>query len=108
MNEKNHVLMFKASADTLFRMKDYTSATILYFKTWFALHDYLLLKKLGITPKDHAERFRLLERAFPDEYLALDKEYTTYRDTYSRIISAEDCRRVREVVVHALEHHGIV
>ena len=43
--------MFKKSADNIFKEKDYTSATILYFKTWFAVQDFFLLKEIGQSPK---------------------------------------------------------
>jgi len=71
---KEQILIFKKSADSLFNQKDYTSATILYFKTWFAIQDYTLLEKVGQSPKDHGERFRLLEKSFPKSYINLDKE----------------------------------
>jgi hypothetical protein len=81
MLTKQQIQQFKKSADALYDLKDYTSATILYFKTWFAIQDYILLDKIGQSPKDHTERFRLLEKNFPDAYRELDKEFSTYRDT---------------------------
>ncbi|MFH1440394.1 MAG: hypothetical protein ABIG89_07530 [Candidatus Woesearchaeota archaeon] len=98
MISKDQILMFRKSADTLYIAKDYTSATILYFKTWFALQDFVLLNKLGQSPKDHNERFRLLEKHFPDVYRELDKEFSTYRDTYSKIMDEEDCERIKNIV----------
>ena len=99
--------MFKTSADTLYHAKDYTSATILYFKAWFALQDFILLRKLGYSPKDHGERFRLLEKEFPDSYVELDKEFSTYRDTYSKVVDREDCDRIRKIVENEIDIHGI-
>lgn len=77
MITKEQILVFKKSADTLFESKDYTSASILYFKTWFAVQDFILLEKIGSSPKDHRERFRMLEKEFPNTYLNLDKEFST-------------------------------
>lgn len=61
---KEQLITFKKSADNIFNTGDFTSATILYFKTLFAIHDFILLDKIGYAPKDHNERFRLLEKEF--------------------------------------------
>lgn len=100
-------MVFKKSADTLFELKDYTSATILYFKTWFAIQDKILLEKIGKAPKDHAERFRLLESNFKRTYILLDKEFGTYRDTYSRLIDDETAKRLKSLVENELNNYEI-
>ncbi len=66
MLTKKQIMLFKESADHLYNLKDYTCATILYFKTLFAIQDFLLLEKIGESPKDHNSRFRKLEQYFPD------------------------------------------
>ncbi len=105
---KEQILQFKSSADMLYNVKDYTSATILYFKTWFAIQDYILLNKVGQSPKDHTERFRLLEKKFPKTYLSLDKEFSTYRDTYTKITDKETCDRIKRLVEDELRNYSIV
>ena len=107
MITKEQILVFKKSADTLYDSKDYTSATILYFKTWFAVQDFISLEKIGHSPKDHAERFRILEKEFPATYKELDKEFTTYRDTYSKIVEKEDCDRIKGVVENEIKTYKI-
>ena len=96
------ISVFKHSAETLYINSDFTSATILYFKTWFAIQDYFLLKNIGRSPKDHTERFRLLESKFPEKYKVLDMEFSTYRDTYSKIIDKETCDRIKVIVENAV------
>lgn len=108
MITKTQILVFKHSADTLYHGMDYTSATILYFKTWFAVQDLILLEEVGQSPKDHTERFRLLGKKFPEEYKILDKEFSTYRDTYSRIIDKSTCERIRGIVENECKSHNIV
>ena len=108
MIKKEQILQFKHSADTLFSQSDYTSATILYFKTWFALQDYILLDKVGQSPKDHNQRFRQLQKEFPKTYLELDKEFDTYRETYSKITDKETCVRIKEVVENELHQFKII
>jgi hypothetical protein len=108
MATKEQILQFKGSADKLFVDKDYTSATILYFKTWFAIQDFTLLEKIGQSPKDHTERFRLLEKVFPKTYTELDKEFSTYRDTYSKIVEKNTCERIKKVVENELKNYSII
>lgn len=90
------------SAETVYALQDYTSATILYFKTWFAIQDHILLQKIGRSPKDHTERFRLLEKEFPTTFRLLDMEFSTYRDTYSKVIDKETCDHVKKVIHNEL------
>lgn len=107
MITKEQILIFKSSADTLFKSKDYTSATILYFKTWFAIQDHLLLEEVGESPKDHNSRFRQLEKYFPKIYRELDLELSTYRDTYSKIIDLDTCKRIKGIVEHNVNEYKI-
>jgi hypothetical protein len=107
MTSRDQILTFKKSADKIFQLEDFTSATILYFKTLFAIHDFILLEKTGYAPKDHTERFRLLEKEFPDMYKDLDSEFNTYRDTYSRIISKETCERIKRMVENEITKRKI-
>ena len=107
MITKEHILVFKRSADTLYNSKDYTSATILYFKTLFAIQDFVLLNEIGESPKDHNARFRSLEKHFPEKYKELNLEFTTYRDTYSKIIDLDTCNRIKNIVENDIEKYEI-
>jgi|SRR3989344_4595837 len=107
MITNKQILIFKASADSLYASKDYTSATILYFKTLFAIQDILLLEKTGESPKDHNQRFRKLEHNFPSLYKELDIEFPTYRDTYSKLIDKTTCDRIRRIVENDIQKHNI-
>ena len=100
-------MVFKKSADTLYSSKDYTSATILYFKTLFAIQDFLLLDKSGESPKDHNIRFRMLERYFPTLFRELDLEFSTYRDTYSKILDKPTCDRIKAIIEYDIKKYGI-
>lgn len=100
-------MIFKKSADSLFISGDYTSATILYFKTLFAIQDFVLLEETGESPKDHATRFRSLEKSFPDLFKELDVEFPTYRDTYSKIIEKDTCLRIKKIVENDIKKYKI-
>lgn len=107
MITKQQILVFEKSAETLYKSRDYTSATILYFKTLFAIQDFLLLEETGESPKDHTVRFRSLEIHFPKLFKELDLEFSTYRDTYSKIIDKETCDRIRRLVKNDIEKYKI-
>ena len=91
----------------MYATEDYTSATILYFKSLFVLLDYVLYQSTGETPKDHTERFRLLEKHYPQLYLFLDKYFQIYRNTYSITIDKEKCDMVRTNVKRIIEQQKI-
>ncbi len=103
----NNIRCFWTSAETVYKLKDYTSATILYFKCLFVILDLLCLKSIKKIPKDHTERFRMLQDFFPELYLTLDRLFMVYRDTYSLLIEKSKCDEVRKNVIRIAEEQGI-
>lgn len=95
-----NVLTFRKSAELVYQSKDYTSATILYFKALFVALDIIILRKTKKTPKDHSERFRILEKDFPEEYVHLDKYFNIYQSTYTITIKKEICEEIRTYVTN--------
>jgi uncharacterized protein (UPF0332 family) len=104
VNVKN----FINSAELVYLSKDYTSASILYFKALFSVLDFVILKSKGKTPKDHSERFRILELDFPEFYNLLDRLYPKYRDSYTITLSKEDCDGIRKNVRQIAKEQGIL
>lgn len=103
----DNIKSFLSSADTIYENKDFTSATILYFKTLFAVLDLMILRKIGKIPEDHSERFRILENFYPKLYSLLDKYYPTYRDTYNKKINKEVCEELKKNVKKIIEEQKI-
>jgi len=93
-----NIKTFLNSAELVYQSKDYTSATILYFKTLFVTLDLMILKKLKHTPKDHTTRFNILKKEFPLEYSSLDKYFHVYRSTYSTTIDKDVCEEIKNYV----------
>jgi hypothetical protein len=106
MLEEN-IKRIRNSAEIVYKTNDYTSATILYFKTLFAILDLIILKSKGKTPKDHTERFRILKSSFPELYTIIDKYFKIYRDTYVTTIEKEDCDKIRKNVKELIEKYKI-
>jgi len=94
----NNIDRFLKSAEIVYKTKDFTSATILYFKALFSILDLIILKDSGKIPKDHSERFRILESEYPKLYVFLDKFYSVYRNTYTTTINKGVCDKIKENV----------
>jgi len=111
MNEnllKENIKTFLNSAELVYNTQDFTSATILYFKALFTAIDLMILKSKGRIPKDHSERFRILEAFEPVLYSLLDKIYPTYRNTYTTTINKETCDKIKENVKRIIKEQKIL
>ena len=95
------------SAELVYSKGDFTSATILYFKAVFTILDLILLRLEGKTPKDHTERFRMLQDKHPVLYEFLDKYFKIYRSTYSISVDKETCDKLRQNVKSIIKEYKI-
>ena len=103
----DNIKNFLQSADIVYSNKDYTSATILYFKALFCALDLIILQKFGKTPKDHSERFKILKDDFFELYEILDKIYSVYRETYTLKIEKDICDKIKKDVNSIIEKHKL-
>ncbi|MEK6893691.1 MAG: hypothetical protein AABX07_05830 [Nanoarchaeota archaeon] len=104
----NNIKNFTSSASKIYEVKDYTSATILYFKALFSILDLIVFRKKGFIPKDHSERFRILEKEFSEFYLIADKYFPIYQSSYTRSIEKEVCDEIKENVERIIEEQEIL
>ncbi len=102
-NIKNYI----NSADKIYKDGDYTSSAVLYCKCLFAVLDYLLLIGGQGVPKDHSERFRLLQKNYPVLYSTLDKIFPLYLKTYSLSLDKNSCDFVAGYVKNIIEKSKI-
>jgi DNA-binding ferritin-like protein (Dps family) len=110
MNEElsQNIRSFWNSAELIYKTKDYTSATLLYFKCWFVTLDYIIYQSKRFTPKDHSERFQILEKEFKNKYKQIDKYYSIYRQTYSLTIDKSKCEIIRKIVRELLDEYQLI
>jgi hypothetical protein len=73
----------------------YRLAVTAYFKAMTQLCDLFILQKKGFAPKNHTERFRLLESNYPEIYSSMDNVFSTYQDTYSVKINKDSCLLIK-------------
>lgn len=104
---KENIKQFLKSAELVHGTNDFTSATILYFKSLFAILDLIILKDIGSVPKDHSERFRILESKYSKLYSILDILYPFYRNTYINKVDKKTCEKVKENVKRIIKEQRI-
>ncbi|MBI4983601.1 hypothetical protein HZC32_03075 [Candidatus Woesearchaeota archaeon] len=83
-------------AEEEFKKGRYKNAAILFSKAFFALCDLLIYQKMNKLPKNHTERFRILEEYFPDVYKIADQIFTHYTDAYSKPILKETGEQIKD------------
>ena len=76
----------------------YKNATILFSKALFALCDVLIDLKLKRLPKNHGERFRILEEYFPKVYFIVDNLFSDYTDAYYKSIAEEVPKKIKNEI----------
>ena len=73
-----------ASAKLLLNLSKYKSALVLFSKSLFALTDCVIFNKYKKLPKNHSERFRILEEKEYETYKIIDGVWSRYIDSYSK------------------------
>jgi hypothetical protein len=86
------------------RMK---SATILASKALFALCDHIILTKYGKFPKNHSERFRILEFKEPKIYSKVNAVWSKYTDTYSKPTEKESYNILIKTITEIIKDERI-
>ena len=85
---------YKGAKDELNKGRCKNSA-ILFSKALFAACDIIIQNKLNKLPKNHTERFRILEQYFKEIYVIVDEIFDKYTDSYSKPILKETCEAIK-------------
>jgi hypothetical protein len=83
------------------------SAVILKSKALFALCDLLIFKKYGKLPKNHGERFRILEIKEQKIYQDVHNAWSKYTDTYSKPAHEESYKILNEVIKRIVQDEDL-
>lgn len=81
-----------------FSKNNYKNSIILLSKALFALCDIVVFLKLDKLPKNHSERFRILEEHFNNIYLIVDEVWSSYADSYSKPALKETCEELKNAI----------
>src|SRR3989344_703728 len=82
-------------------------AVTAYFKAISQICDLILFEKIGFMPKNHSERFRILEKNNKELYFLVDTTFKMYRDTYSKEMDKELCKKIRNEISKIIAISGI-
>ncbi|MFH1063683.1 MAG: hypothetical protein V1729_01235 [Candidatus Woesearchaeota archaeon] len=85
----------------------YKNATILFSKAIFALCDSMIESTLKKLPKNHNERFRILEQHFPDTYNIVDDIFSNYTDAYSKPVLKETCEKIKDGIRKIIRNNKV-
>ena len=85
----------------------YKNAIILLSKSLFALCDLLIHNKLKKLPKNHNERFRLLDEYLPNTYIIADTLFSHYTDAYSKPVLKNSCEEIKNGIKKIIENNEI-
>lgn len=103
---RKNIIEFYTEGNSALKRGSYNTAVSLFFKTIAVLVDYHILKKEGFVPKNHAERFRLLQQKYMKLYEILDKDFPVYQDSYDIILSKEMAGEIKDDVKKVAEEIG--
>lgn len=76
----------------------FNAAVASFFRAIVNLVDYLLYKEIKLMVKNHAERFSLLNKYFPEIHKKVAELFEKYRDSYKKRLSREDALELRRYV----------
>jgi hypothetical protein len=89
---------FIKSAQEDINKERFNPAVSSYFKAIAIFCDLNIYKKVGLLPKNHAERFLYLKMHFKDAYEILSPLFKEYTDSYNKRISKEKALNLKENV----------
>ncbi len=96
------------SALLLLKYSKKKSAIILFSKALFALVDYILFSRYKKLPKNHTERFRILQQKEERIYTLVDSVWSKYTDTYSKPSVEESIDLLQSVIIEVISYDGIL
>lgn len=99
MNEKKAVFKEFLEEGVSAENRDHFGAAISnYYKALTVMCSYIIVDRLGKTPKNHTEIFLFLKVSFPDIHAIVDEVFKTYTDSYNSLMKKEDCLKIKNAI----------
>lgn len=89
------------------KLKRYNAAASSFFKAITGICDIIIFKRTGRIPDNHTERFDALMKEWKDIYEIMRNLFRTYRDSYTRFISAEEVKRIKNGIKRIAKLGGV-
>ena len=86
---------FLASGNDNLKKQRWNAAVSDFFKTISNFCDYIIYKEIKIFPKNHNERFNLLNKYFKGIHSKLIELFSIYRKSYNLRLKKEDAETVK-------------
>ena len=91
-----NVQEFLDSGKENYTKKRYNVCVSDYFKAIVIQCDYLIYREIRKYPKNHRERFQLLEQYFLEIYSKVSELFSTYTDSYNNRLGEKDAKKIME------------
>ncbi|MDP4039942.1 MAG: hypothetical protein Q8P57_05185 [Candidatus Pacearchaeota archaeon] len=91
-----NAIEFLESAEDSLKKQRWNVAVANYFKSASNFCDYLIYKEIKLFPKNHNERFQLLEKYFPEIHKIIIDLFKKYRESYNLRLKRRDALPVRQ------------
>lgn len=86
---------FDSGEDNLIK-KRFNAASSDFFKSVVVSCDYLIYCEIKRLPKNHADRFSILQIHFPEIYKIVSSLFKPYTDSYNLKSTKEDAEKFKE------------
>lgn len=90
-----NALEFLESGEDNLKKNRWNAAVSDFFKAISNFCDYMLYKKIRVFPKNHNERFQLLEKYFKEIYNKIIELFKKYRESYNLRLKKEDALELK-------------
>lgn len=93
---RDNIKEFLESGEDNLKKERFNAAASDFFKAIVVSCDYLLYSNIKILPKNHNERFSLLNKHFKEIYNTISKLFLIYTKSYNFKIKKEDAFLIRK------------
>jgi len=94
---KQNAEEFLSSAEDNLKKERFNASVSDFFKAIVTYADYLIYQEIKRIPKNHSERFELLESNFPELNKKIREAFQKYRDSYNLRLKKEDALAIRDL-----------
>jgi hypothetical protein len=91
----DNVKEFLESGEENLKKERFNAAVSDFFKAIVILCDYIIYRDIKIMPKNHNERFSLLETYFKDIYKNVSEFFKTYTKSYNLRLGKEEATKLK-------------
>ena len=92
-----NALEFLESGEDNLKKSRFNASVSDFFKAIVTFADYLIYKEIKRIPKNHSERFELLENNFEDLNRKIRDYFQKYRDSYNLRLKKEDALALKNL-----------